>query len=338
MRKPTRLIGISPSSETEGVARRTGAVSRRLVVVALLAVALVSSFAAARAIGGPALHATSTPSYLAWETTELVRVLDLPQSPDITPAPGDNFYIYSSSGLRWIYEPANKVVARVRAAVSFAPDVRLWVYRYMVDVSDSSPLSLWIFGVDYDDAEIQGVESPQGWRFSPRIMGRPVVNWGDTLPDRCGIPPGAGETGFELRSPSPPGRAICYARGYTDIPVFPYGEAPEDPRPKFFGDVAIGETVGPNATSVAGPEVPAPADWVGLRDALASGGWTITWKSETGIVDAVLGNAKIQVQVGNAAAEVNGHPLVLSAQPRLRSGVLEIPRADIARLLAAASQ
>jgi hypothetical protein len=305
--------------------------------LALAALAL----AASACLPGPARTPEGPAAYLGYRAANLTRVLDLPESPDIIPRPDGNFNIRYTDrqgvSREWVYEPRNKVIGSVEVSATPDPDAQLWIYRYSVCVADDSPQSAWLFGVSYEGTKLAETRSPEGWRPSTRVMGRPVLTWGDAVSGRHGIAPGQAERGFELRSASGPGPVRFYIEGYTDIPSFPYGEAPADPRPKFFGDAAVGETIGPVPESVASAQLIAPTDWVGLREVLEPAGWTISWEPTTMLARARGPAGEIQGQAGNGAAEVNGRPLVLSAQPRLRDDAMEIPRADAARLLAAAS-
>ena len=145
------------------------------------------------------------------------------------------------------------------------------------------------------------------------------------------LPPGAA-TSFSFASPHAPAAGTFYLMGESPAPVADppgTGEWMYDPRPlSLFRDAALGDTVAP-----VGPVAAAPyaGDWLPLSSSLGAG-WRLTWDPVSRTVTAVSSTRRLRVQQDNAAAVVDGHPLVLSAPPRLDRGALLVPASDLPRL------
>lgn len=273
--------------------------------------------------------------YAVHRTPVVKAVLELPSSPDIQPLPSGDYRIFykDPQGRRrsWVFVPASKVRGSVTARVSCQPRAGIYTYRYQVLVAPDSPSPLEWFCTESDDPRPERVVTPKGWRFLGKSPFASILCWATAQ----GVRPGRTVT-FEFFSSHPPGVGTAYLRGISPAPVAPpgTGETLYDPRPKrIFKDAALGETLCPRGDPAAKPYQGA---WAPLAGRLPAG-WRVTWDAatRTAIARPPTGAGRVQVEVGNAAAQVDGRLVVLAAPARMVEGRIAIPEADVSRLFGA---
>lgn len=192
---------------------------------------------------------SSLSQLIAHRLSEILKpVTDIPQSEKVIFDPSTSNYLIEyerSDGTKdyWVFEPATKVDVQVEVDVRRDPSSGLYIYEYKVISAPTSAQKIEMFGVSYS-GDIERIESPEGWGSFNSFGGRSVVMWGGHA-DEFLINPGGSLGGFRIFSRSPPKERDCYAQGYVEIPKFAPGEAPEDIRPKFFGNCVTGTTLGP---------------------------------------------------------------------------------------------
>lgn len=175
------------------------------------------------------------------------------------------FWIMSSvSALSQILIPVQDqslVDAEVLVDVQFDVSTDLYTYSYTVINGPTAQQEIWSFAVEVD-ADIVGVQSPQGWSAG-LFADQPILSWdatdltgvdlpppeeddGNVLPSPFDIPPGGMQGGFSFRSPEAPASVIFYAQGFAELPAaVSDGDFDGIAIPLFTENSMIGFTLGP---------------------------------------------------------------------------------------------
>jgi len=158
--------------------------------------------------------------------------------------------------------PANQLSPTISTAVTYDSASGLYTYNYTVNNASTSQQAAWLFALQLNGT-VSSSSAPAGWSLAQHDD-QPLLSWaatdvgtlpsdyvdnGNLPPSPFTIAPGASLSGFQLRSPDPPGNVTFYAQGDTQLAqvAVDVGDLSQEGQevPDLTQDSFSGTTVGP---------------------------------------------------------------------------------------------